>query len=208
MDFWGDAGQICAAVGGAAGGIATVFVAAFGKKLWQATDALTEQTRLLAVQTAQANDIEERAGAAVLHDRLRPRLAVRILSPQGGQGSLIIRHTHESESETIDSLRAEIFTDNDTGEPDTGPIKGPWRFKDDAQGVDEHGRTAAPRGPLPRGVATSWTLTQQPAEPFGRGYQWGSDQDRRPRLVGITVVIDNEEWRYSALVNYARAVSL
>ncbi|MBR7837371.1 hypothetical protein KDL01_29095 [Actinospica durhamensis] len=211
MDFWGDAGQVCAAIGGAAGGIATVFVAAFGKKLWKATDALTEQTRLLAVQTARANDIEEQAAAAVLHDRRRPKLGVAIFIPVGNfqAGELLIRHRHESETELIGTISVEIHSAADDGEVDVGrEIVGPWRFKQGVDNADEFGRTVVARGPLPRGVVTRWALAKQAGTNPPGMFGWGSPNDGRPCLISITAAIGDEEWRYSALLTPAKELEL
>lgn len=190
VDYWGDAAQICTAVGGAFAGVFTVGVAIYGRKLWQATGQLRDYTKELGErtadlrdetkalsgktadladathqlvdQTAEANNLARRAAVAELHALLKPKLDVRIESGTSDYATLLIRHAVDSESECIDELSVIIATQFDRGEPDENkPIIGPWRFKQGTDGADQYGRNADSRGPLPRGVQTRWALSRQ-----------------------------------------------
>jgi hypothetical protein len=210
VDVWGDAQQVCAAVGG----LATVGVAAFGLLLWRATDELRDRTKTLGdktadlatatfrlvEQTAEANRLVMEAARLDTHARLRPKLEVCVnYGTNGLFGALLVRHAPESESEYIDALAVEILSPNDMGEEHAGgPVVGPWRFKQGTDGADEYGRTADPRGPLRRGVTTRWALSFQ--SPTRHPNQWGAVQEDTPFVAVLKAAIGQDEWVYSAVV--------
>ena len=216
MDYWGDAAQICTAVGGAFAGVFTVGVAIYGRKLWQATSALSaettklgaatvklhEVTQSLVDQAARTNTLAEQAAELDIHARLRPALQVWIDYDSGDLATLFVRHATHSESPYIGMLTPEIGTSFDTGEPDVGmPIKGPWRFKQGTDGADEFGRTARSAAALERGVLTRWLLSRQ-TDDIGRGLPpWDSrPEEDGPCLVRLTATIGEQTWRYSVLL--------
>lgn len=201
MDFWGDVGQISAALGG----LATIGVAAFGWKLWRATDKLTAATET-------ANELVTKAAQADLYAKRRPKLDVRIGAAVGSNGdyaTLYVRHDTASEPELIDELSVTIASQEDHGVPDEDrPISGPWRFKQGTDDADTYGRNAASRGPLLRGVQTRWALSRQ-ADDIGKNIgAWGSHPEDPPCLMMITARIGKDEWRYTELVRPDRQVTL
>jgi hypothetical protein len=213
IDFWGDAAQVCVAVGGLLGGVATVGVAVFGARLWKATGelgaytrSLADQTEELARQTSAANQ-----DAAVLAEQsqyaaLRPRFSVMIVHDGGDYAHLYVRHLPESPGEIVDELSARIRDAFDRGDGEGArAIRGPWRFKAGADDAERrYGRTVSPRANLHRGAQTRWALSRQ-TDDIGRELPpWPADPDNLdltdPCLIDLVASAGERTWSYSVLV--------
>jgi hypothetical protein len=178
IDFWGDAAQVCTAVGGLLAGVATVGVAIYGARLWKATHRLAEQTKA-------ANELSADAAWLDVHEKLRPTFsATATQDPAGDRGQLTVSLTGPDSLEQLDEMSIEIRNDTPLrrhGEPwpAVSSVERParlwsrWRF----EAAPDTGRSSDLETEIKRDETYRWDLapTDDPRPGHSGRDQWHKD---------------------------------